>query len=157
MSPEEIEAAMRALPFFLIVGLIILIAGLWMVIDAWGNYGAGWGLLSCFGCLFFSWIAIVVYIIIRFAAAPPGRTKSVSYAGPPAVSAPMGYEPPPIKSIELAAEEHDARLDEMIERGEYRAALDYAQEMLQMARDFNNTSGQRRYAKYVELIERRMR
>jgi len=81
MSPEEIEAAMRALPFILIVGFVLLIAGIWMVIDAWGNYGAGWGLLSCFGCLFFSWFAIIAYLIIRFAAAPPGRTKSVSYVG----------------------------------------------------------------------------
>ena len=156
MSPEEMEAVMRALPFILIVGFVLLIAGIWMVIDAWGNYGAGWGCLSGIGCFFFSWIAIIVYLIIRFAAAPPGRTVKPSYASP-AEGAPVDYAPLPPVDITLTAEERDARLDEMIERGDYRAALDQAQEMLQMARDFKNTSGLRRYAKYIELIERRMR
>lgn len=156
MSPEEMEAAMRALPFLLIVGLVLLVAGIWMVIDAWGNYGAGWGCLSCIGCLFFSWIAIVVYLIIRFAVAPPSRTVRTSYVSP-AGGTPVDYAPLPPVDITLTPEERDARLDEMIERGEYRAALDQAQQMLQMARDFKDTSGQRRYAKYVERIERRMR
>jgi hypothetical protein len=157
LTPEEMEL-MRMMfhPVIIIIGLLVLVAGVWMVIDAWNNYGTGWGCLSCIGCFFFSWIAVIVYVIIRFAVAPPVRPERTAYAGPSGDS-PKEYRPPPPTDIELTPDERDARLDEMIEHGSLREAMAYSEEMLRMARDFKDASGQKRYAKYIELIQRKAR
>ena len=156
MTEAELEKFMSTvMPIYLIIGLIALIVGIWMVIDAWNNYGAGWGILSCVGCLFFSWIAIIIYLIVRFAAAPPDKYRYKESSGAQGYNAPPVYgggaKPAP-QDIELAPQEHDERIDEMLAQGKGREAMDYAQQMFKMAQDFKDTSGQARYRKYIERI-----
>jgi uncharacterized membrane protein (DUF485 family) len=154
MSQEQFDRMMSMMPFYVVFGLIALVAGIWMIIDAWNNYGSGWGIASCLGCLFFSWIAIIVYIIIRFAAAPPDkfreRTPNQGYYQPPAVYG--GGQSAAPQDLELAPAERDERIDGLLAEGKAREAMDAAQEMLKMARDFKDAGGQKRYAKYVERI-----
>ncbi len=155
MTDAEFEKFMSSvMPVYLVFGLIALIIGVWMVIDAWNNYGAGWGILSCVGCLFFSWIAIIIYLIVRFAASPPDKYR---YKGS---SASQGYNEPPVyggaasapQDLELAPQERDERIDDLLAQGKGREAMDYAQQMLKMAQDFKDVGGQTRYRKYIERI-----
>ena len=159
ITPEELELLrMIYNPVTMLIGLAALAVGVWMVIDAWNNYGAGCGLISCVGCAFGSWIAIIVYLIVRFAAYPPDRTQatgeSTSFApGPlPPRSAPSASR----VDIDLAPEERDPQLDELITEGRLRDAMGRAQDLLKMAKDFRDQRGIQRYSKYVERIRRGM-
>lgn len=175
-SPEMSEEAAITLGLiFIAIGLVIVIVGIWMTIDAWINYGTGWGIGTGAGCLIASSVSlgyggcllIIPYLIIRFIALPPQqyRERQASQSPYPSQS-PLqpgspGYNAPPVygggarpapQDLELTPQEHDERIDEMLAQGKGREAMDYAQQMFKMAQDFKDTNGQARYRKYIERI-----
>jgi hypothetical protein len=162
ITPDE-WAAYAMIPIIIILGLAIIAAGLWMTIDAWINYGPGWSigagtgcLLGTLGCGVGGCLVIIPYVIIRFLAYPPSRMREARAMNPPGASYRPG-SPPPAIDLDLAPDERDSSLDELIAEGRLREAMGRAQELLKMARDFHDSRGAQRYSKYVERIRRGMR
>jgi hypothetical protein len=162
ITPDE-WAAYAMIPIIIILGLAIIAAGLWMTIDAWINYGPGWSigagtgcLLGTLGCGVGGCLVIIPYVIIRFLAYPPSRMREARAMNPPGASYRPGSLPPAI-DLDLAPDERDSSLDELIAEGRLREAMGRAQELLKMARDFHDSRGAQRYSKYVERIRRGMR
>lgn len=163
MTPEELEAAMAMMPVLVIILLVALAAGLWMVIDAWINYGPGWSLgagtgclLGTLGCGVGGCLVIIPYVIIRFLAYPPQRMREAYAVRAAGVAYPPGEFRPPVE-VDLAPHERDSNLDELIAAGRLRDAMERAQELLKMAKDFRDQRGIQRYSKYVERLRRGMR
>lgn len=150
------------------IAFVVIIIGVWMVIDAWVNYSPGWSVGSGVGCLLGTLgcgvggcLVIIPYLIIRFAAMPPSRYRErmarqgyIPPAGggtsPPAWGGAQQQSVP--QDLELAPQERDERIDEMLAQGKAREAMDYAQQMFKMAQDFKDAGGQARYRKYIERI-----
>jgi hypothetical protein len=176
-APELTDAEATTIgAIFICLGIIVVAAGVWMTIDAWINYGPGWGAGAGAGCLFTSalgcgvggCLVIIPYLILRFAAMPPQayreRQENRAPSPPPFPTPPGGSSQPAseyphyvqqvLPDIEIAALEHDERIDDMLAQGKAREAMDYAQQMYKMAQDFKDVSGQARYAKYIERIRR---
>jgi hypothetical protein len=170
-SLSDSEAMALGFAFITIV-VIVGSVGVWMVIDAWINYGPGWAIgsgVSCLigtlGCGVGGCIIIIPYLIIRFAALPPRlyreRMANRDLTPPPVYPAgtppayPEAHPPHPVPpNLELAPLERDERIDEMLAQGKAREAMEYAQQMYKMAQDFHDTEGLARYAKYIDRMRR---
>jgi hypothetical protein len=156
ITQERYEHMMAYWPFYLVLGLAISVGCIWALIDVWKTHGTGWGVASCLGCLFlpFAWVVAIIYLLIRLASGSPGKRLETgsgsSYGEPSAVYG--GGQPAAPQDLELAPAERDERIDGLLAEGKAREAMDAAQEMLKMARDFKDAGGQKRYAKYVERI-----
>ncbi len=154
------------------IGILLLVAALWMFFDAYDRMGLFGAALWAIGFYLFPPIIIVYWLMLHATGLAAARRARVSrekeawfkkYAPAMRTHREDNVKPPSRAELEAVArlrlpekiEEHelDERIEELVKAGKHKDAVAYARDMLEMARELKDSAQVRRYEKYVFLLE----